>query len=219
MNIEPFDSKYIPEIVDWVTPLWSMMDFDTEVSMMDYDTGTSMMDFDTEVSEKLSNKKQDLDVEFIVRHNIFYNEFALQLVQEKKLQAVAFAARKEEENDALQWLEANNQNLSAKEAESLQQVVEYLEHMDAKTCSIMEKDDIRLTLFASSQRGCGNLILQQLEERLRRAGFKAMYLWTDSDCTHQWYPRHGFTLVEMARNEAFSTPQRDFLTYIFRKEL
>lgn len=201
MNIEPFDSKYIPEIVDWVTPLWSMMDFDTEVS------------------EKSANKKQDLDVEFIVRHNIFYNEFALQLVQEKKLQAVAFAARKEEKNNALQWLEANNQNLSAKEAESLQRVVEYLEHMDAKTCSVMEKDDIRLTLFASSQPGCGRLILEELEGRLRAAGFASLYLWTDSDCTHQWYPRHGFELVEMARNEAFSTPQRDFLTYIFRKEL
>lgn len=219
MNIEPFDSKYIPEIVDWVTPLWSMMDYDTDVSMMDFDTGTSMMDFDAEVSEKLSNKKQDLDVEFIVRHNIFYNEFALQLVQEKKLQAVAFAARKEEKNNALQWLEENRENLSAKEAESLQRVVEYLEHMDAKTCSVMEKDDIRLTLFASNQRGCGNLILQQLEERLRRAGFKAMYLWTDSDCNHQWYPKHGFTLVESEVNENFSTPQRDFLTYIFRKEL
>ena len=219
MNIEPFDSKYIPKIVDWVTPLWSMMDYDTEVSMMDFDTGTSMMDFDAEVSEKLSNKKQDLDVEFIVRHNIFYNEFALQLVQEKKLQAVAFAARKEEKNNALQWLEANNQNLSAKEAESLQRVVEYLEHMDAKTCSVMEKDDIRLTLFASNQRGCGSLILQQLEERLRRAGFKAMYLWTDSDCNHQWYPRHGFELVEMARNENFSTPEKNFMTYIFCKKL
>ena len=228
MNIEPFDSKYIPEIVDWVTPLWSMMDYDTDVSMMDFDTGTSMMDYDTDVSmmdydtdvsEKSANKKQDLDVEFIVRHNIFYNEFALQLVQEKKLQAVAFAARKEEENDALQWLEENRENLSAKEAESLQRVVEYLEHMDAKTCSVMEKDDIRLTLFASNQRGCGSMILQQLEERLRRAGFKAMYLWTDSDCNHQWYPRHGFELVEMARNENFSTPEKNFMTYIFCKKL
>lgn len=34
MNIEPFDSKYIPKIVDWVTPLWSMMDYDTDVSII-----------------------------------------------------------------------------------------------------------------------------------------------------------------------------------------
>lgn len=219
MNLEPFDPKYIPEIVRWVSPLWSMMDWDTGTSMMDFDVDVSMMDFDVDVSEKLSNKKQDLDVEFIVRHNIFYNEFALQLVQGEELQAVVFAARKEEENDALQWLEANNQNLSAKEAESLQRVVDYLEHMDEKTCGCMEQDAVRLTLFASSQRGCGSMILQQLEERLRRAGFKAMYLWTDSDCNHQWYPKHGFTLVESEVNESFSTPEKNFMTYIFCKKL
>ena len=210
MHVEPFDSKYIPEIVRWVTPLWSMMDWSTEVSMMEWDAG---------VSEKPSHKKQDLDVEFIVRHNIFYNEFALQLVQGEELQAVAFAARKEEKNNALQWLAENSQNLSVKEQRSLQQVVDYLEHMDAKTCSFMEKDDIRLSLFASSQRGCGGVILSQLEAVLGRAGFKSMYLWTDSDCNHQWYPNHGFTLVESECNETFSTPEKNFMTYIFRKKL
>lgn len=210
MNLEPFDAKYIPELVRWVTPLWSMMDWSTEVSMMDWDAG---------VSEKLPEKKQDLDVEFIVRHNIFYNEFAFQLVQGEELQAVAFAARKDEENHALQWLEENRGHLSAKEAESLQRVVVYLEQMDAKTCSFMEKDDIRLSLFASRQRGCGSLILSQLETELRRAGFKSLYLWTDSDCNHQWYPNHGFTLVEAEGNETFSTPDKKFMTYIFRKKL
>lgn len=219
MNVEPFDPKYIPELVRWVSPLWSMMDWDAGMSMMDWDVGMSMMDFDTNMSNKIKGRKLDLDVEFIVRHNIFYNEFAFQLVQEKELQAVAFAARKEEENDALQWLEENRGHLSAKEAESLQRVVVYLEQMDAKTCSFMEKDDIRLTLFASSQRGCGNLILRQLETELRRAGFKFMYLWTDSDCNHQWYPNHGFTLVEAEGNETFSTPDKNFMTYIFKKKL
>ena len=201
IHVEPFDSKYIPEIVRWVTPLWTMMEWDTDVS------------------EKPSHKKQDLDVEFIVRHNIFYNEFALQLVQGDELQAVAFAARKEEENDALQWLVENSQKLSVKEQRSLQQVVDYLEHMDAKTCSCMGKDDIRLSLFASSQRGCGSVILSQLEAVLRRAGFKSMYLWTDSDCNYQWYPNHGFSLVESECNETFSTPEKNFMTYIFRKKL
>lgn len=216
MNVEPFDSNYISEIVRWVRPLWSMMDFDAGTSMMDFDVEVSMMDFDT---EKSSHEKQDLDVEFIVRHNIFYNEFAFQLVQGEELQAVAFAARKDEENHALQWLEENSGTLSGRERESLQRVVEYLEHMDAKTCSFMEKDDIRLSLFASSQRGCGGMILQQLEERLRDAGFKSLYLWTDSDCNHQWYPNHGFTLVEAEGNETFSTPDKKFMTYIFKKKL
>lgn len=207
LKISPFDERYLPKLVEWVRPLWSMVDWERKVSTVDW-----------------RDEFRDLDVEFILRHNIFRNEFALQLTEEREaggeeLLAVAFAARKEEENDALQWLEENRENLSAKEAESLQRVVEYLEHMDAKTCSVMEKDDIRLTLFASNQRGCGSMILQQLEERLRRAGFKAMYLWTDSDCNHQWYPRHGFTLVESEVNENFSTPEKNFMTYIFCKKL
>lgn len=201
MNIEPFDSKYIPEIVRWVTPLWTMMEWDADVS------------------EKTSHKKQDLDVEFIVRHNIFSNEFALQLVCEEELQAVAFAAEKDEENQAIQWLATESEKLSEKERHSLQQVVDYLEEMDEKTCSFLEKGAVRLTLFASCQRGCGSVILLQLEERLRRAGFKTMYLWTDSDCNHQWYPNHGFTLVEAQRNETFSTPEKNFMTYIFKKQL
>ena len=210
MNLEPFESKYIPELVRWVTPLWSMMDWEESMSTVDWDADSA---------EKPSSKKQDLDVEFIVRHNIFQNEFALQLVQEGELKAVAFAARRDEGNDALQWLEENRGGLSGKEQGSLQLVVEYLEQMDEKTCSFMEKDAIRLTLFASGEPGCGGLILQELEERLRCAGFKSLYLWTDSDCNHQWYPRHGFTLVEEDKNESFSTPDKSFMTYIFRKDL
>ena len=210
MNLEPFESKYIPEIVCWVRPIWTMVDWEESVSTVDWDADSA---------EKPLSKKQDLDVEFIVRHNIFSNEFALQLVEGEKLLAVAFAARKDEENDALQWLEENSGGLSPRERTKLQQVVEYLEQMDEKTCSFMEKDAIRLTLFASGLPGFGHFILAELEKRLRCAGFKSLYLWTDSDCNYQWYPRHGFTLVEAEGNEAFSTPQKNFMTCIFRKQL
>lgn len=195
MNIEPFDSKYIQELVSWVRPIWTMVDWKRSVSTV------------------------DLDVEFIVRHNIFHNEFALQLVEGGRVLAVAFAARKNEENDALQWLSRQEQKLTEEEAAGMRQVVDYLEDMDRRTCRHMGDGDIRLTLFASGSPGGGGLILAELEERLRRSGFTSLYLWTDSDCSHQWYPRHGFTLVEAAQNEAFSTPQRQFMTYIFRKEL
>ena len=207
LKISPFDERYLPKLVEWVRPLWSMVDWEGQVSTVDW-----------------RDEFRDLDVEFILRHNIFRNEFALQLTEEREaggeeLLAVALAAGKHEENDAVEWLAPRLAGLGQQEQDSLQLVVDYLEEMDAKTCTYMKEEDIRLTLFASSQPGCGRLILEELEGRLRAAGFASLYLWTDSDCTHQWYPRHGFELVEMARNEAFSTPQRDFLTYIFRKEL
>lgn len=204
MNVEPFDSNYIQELVSWVRPLWSMVDWKRSVSAVDGEKSLSTV---------------DLDVEFIVRHNIFHNEFALQLVEGERVLAVAFAARKNEENEALQWLAERVQVLTEEEVAGMRQVVDYLEDMDRRTCRHMGDGDIRLTLFASGSPGGGGLILAELEERLRRCGFTSLYLWTDSDCNHQWYPRHGFTLVEEAPNETFSTPQRQFMTYIFRKVL
>lgn len=207
LKISPFDERYLPKLVEWVRPLWSMVDWEGQVSTVDW-----------------RDEFRDLDVEFILRHNIFRNEFALQLTEEREaggeeLLAVALAAGKHEENDAVEWLAPRLAGLGQQGQDSLQLVVDYLEDMDRRTCSQMTEDDIRLTLFASSQRGCGNLILRQLEERLRDAGFKGMYLWTDSDCNHQWYPNHGFTLVEAARNETFSTTEKNFMTYIFKKTL
>lgn len=209
LKISPFDERYLPKLVEWVRPIWTMVDWKRSVSAVDGEKSLSTV---------------DLDVEFILRHNIFRNEFALQLTEEREaggeeLLAVALAAGKHEENDAVEWLAPRLADLGQQEQDSFQLVVDYLEDMDRRTCSQMTEDDIRLTLFASSQPGCGRLILEELEGRLRRSGFTSLYLWTDSDCTHHWYPRHGFTLVEEAPNEAFSTPQRQFMTYIFRKEL
>ncbi len=209
LRVTPFDERFLPKIVEWVRPLWSMVDKENSASTMDW-----------------RDESTDLDVEFIVRHNIFGNEFALQLTGAEagagggeELLAVSFAAGKHEENDALEWLAPKLAGLSQRERDGLQLVVDYLEDMDRRTCRQMTEEDIRLTLFASSQPGCGRLILEELEGRLRAEGFASLYLWTDSDCNHRWYPRHGFELVEKARNEAFSTPQRDFMTYIFRKGL
>ena len=207
LKISPFDERYLPKLVEWVRPLWSMVDWEGQVSTVDW-----------------RDEFRDLDVEFILRHNIFRNEFALQLTEEREaggeeLLAVALAAGKHEENDAVEWLAPRLAGLGQQEQDSFQLVVDYLEDMDRRTCHHMGDGDIRLTLFASGSPGGGGLILAELEERLRRSGFTSLYLWTDSDCTHHWYPRHGFTLVEEAPNEAFSTPQRQFMTYIFRKEL
>ncbi len=215
-QIQPFDENFLPQIVEWVRPLWAMVDWESSASTVDWEGSGAAVD--------VPGGCGPLDVEFIVRHNIFRNEFALQLTGERagggeELLAVAFAARLGEQNDSLQWLESRIHGLSGGVADGLQLVMDYLEDMDRRTCRQMTEEDIRLTLFASSQPGCGRLILAELERRLRRSGFKALYLWTDSDCNHRWYPAHGFTLVKQSRSEAFSTPQRDFLTYVFRKGL
>ena len=47
---------------------------------------------------------KSLDVEFILRNNIFQNKYALQLEDNKEILAAAFAATKEDTNDAKLWL-------------------------------------------------------------------------------------------------------------------
>ena len=209
--MEDFGSDFIT-IVDedgqeYELEVLSTLEYDGNTYLAVIPAGEHAEEFQLEVSILKSVEEED-------------GESILSAIEdEEELQAVAFAAEKDEENQALQWLATQSGKLSEKEHRSLQQVVDYLEEMDEKTCSCLEKDAVRLTLFASCQRGCGSVILQQLEERLRRAGFKTMYLWTDSDCNHQWYPNHGFTLVAAQRNETFSTPEKNFMTYIFKKQL
>ena len=45
------------------------------------------------------------------------------------------------------------------------------------------------------------------------------YLWTDCECNWQWYLKKGFTLVEEATYEKFSTPNNQYKTYIFKKRM
>ena len=56
LKISPFDERYLPKLVEWVRPLWSMVDWERQVSTVDW-----------------RDEFRDLDVEFILRHNIFRN--------------------------------------------------------------------------------------------------------------------------------------------------
>ena len=73
---------------------------------------------------------KSLDVEFILRNNIFQNKYALQLEDNKEILAAAFAATKEDTNDAKLWLKESYKNLSKKDKESLALVSDYLDYMD-----------------------------------------------------------------------------------------
>ena len=87
--LKPFDDKNIPLLVKAVTPSWSMVNWE--------------------------NSFRDVDIEFIIRNGIFYNEFALQLQNDKELLAVAFVEKQNETNDALNWLQNNKKELTKNE--------------------------------------------------------------------------------------------------------
>ena len=196
MQIKPFEEKYIPYLVETVKPLWGVSGGKDE--------------FNT------------VDVEFIVRNNIYENDMALELVQDDEILAAAFGAEKGEHNTAKQWLQAqiDTGNFSESERESLALVSEYLTAMDERTLSFMGSEDVKLSLFISRCKGKGKIILNELVKKFSQKGFKNMYLWTDCTCNWQYYQEHGYELIEKARYEKFSTDDGyDFLTYIYKKRL
>ena len=191
--LQPFDDKNIPLLVKAVTPSWSMVNWE--------------------------NSFRDVDIEFIIRNGIFYNEFALQLQNDKELLAVAFVQRPKETNDALNWLQNNKKELTENEEKGLNLVVQYLQEMDSRVHDFMTKDDVKLSLFISLKSGYGEKIFQKLKILLKKENYKSLYLWTDSDCNYNWYPKHGFSLVEERPYSQFSTEETDFKTYIFKIDL
>ena len=191
--LQPFDDKNIPLLVKAVTPSWSMVNWE--------------------------NSFRDVDIEFIIRNGIFYNEFALQLQNDKELLAVAFVEKQNETNDALNWLQNNKKELTENEEKGLNLVVQYLQEMDSRVHDFMTKDDVKLSLFISLKSGYGEKIFQKLKILLKKENYKSLYLWTDSDCNYNWYPKHGFSLVEERPYSQFSTDETDFKTYIFKIDL
>ena len=195
---ERFDMKNIPQIMQVVLPLWAPPSDDEDFVR--------------------------LDVEFIVRNNIYRPDFSFQLTDKKRqagdeLLSAAFFTFKGDANGARDWLEQKSRACSEEQKSSLEMVKAYLEYMDKKTLSCMKSDDIKLSLYVSRKRGAGSAILDQALPMLAKQGYKNLYLWTDSDCSWRWYESHGYTLVSREVYEPFSRPGEDYETFVFTRPL
>ena len=193
-----FDMKNLPQVLEVVLPLWCPPSDDENFVKM--------------------------DVEFIVRNNIYQPRFSFQLADKKRspqdeLLSAAFFTLKDDTNTARDWLAEQAKNVTASQKASLEMVKTYLEHMDKKALSFMNADDIKLSLYVSRKRGCGSALLEKVLPRLAAKGYKNLYLWTDSDCNWNWYVDHGYELVSKALYEPFSEPGREYMTFVFKKPL
>ncbi len=198
VTLSRFDMKNLPQVVQVVLPLWAPPSDDEAFAR--------------------------LDVEFIVRNNIYQPRFSFQLADKKRspdneLLSAAFFTLKDGANTARAWLEENSRACSDSQKASLEMVKAYLEYMDKKALSFMKSDDIKLSLYVSRKRGMGAALLEKLLPRLAAKGYKNLYLWTDSDCNWKWYVKHGYLLVSQEVYAPFSSPGRDYTTFIFKKPL
>lgn len=53
---------------------------------------------------------------------------------------------------------------------------------------------------------------------LHERGFENCYLWTDVTCNHQYYPKHGFELVEEVHLRE-SSDEQPFIVYVYKKKI
>ena len=193
-----FDMKNLPQVVDVVLPLWAPPSDDEAFAR--------------------------LDVEFIVRNNIYQPRLSFQLADkmrspENELLSAAFFTLKDDTTTAHDWLCKNSRDCSESQKASLKMVKAYLEYMDKKALSFMNGDDIKLSLYVSRKHGMGSALLEKLLPRLAAKGYKNLYLWTDSDCNWKWYVNHGYQLVSKEVYAPFSEPGRDYTTFVFKKPL
>ncbi len=198
-EIQPFNMKNIPLMLEVVVPMWSSPDWN--------------MDF------------RRFYVEHIIRSNYFENELHYQLMESgldgtSQFCAMAFFARKNDICKVDDWFNLEAKNFSQDLQRSTKLGKAYIELMDEKTRAFMKDDDIQLTLYISRKKGCGSMLLNELCDRLRTQDWKNLYLWTDCECDWEWYTDHGYELVSKDVYEPFTEQDgEDYLTYIFRKEL
>ena len=204
-EIQPFNMKNIPLMLEVVVPMWS-----PPVEDMDF---------------------RRFYVEGIIRRNYFENDLHYQLMEKSgegdtgagshdEFTAMAFFARKNDICKAEDWYAQESKKYQPELLRSTLLGKSYIELMDEKTRAFMQDDDIQLTLYISRKKGCGSKLLNELCEQLRAQGLKNLYLWTDCECNWQWYTDHGYELVSKDVYEPFTEEDgEDYLTYIFRKEL
>ena len=198
-EIQPFEMKNIPLMLEVVVPMWS-----PPVEDMTF---------------------RRFYVEHIIRNNYFENEFHYQLMEREQdetslFTAMAFFARKNDVCKADDWYAEEAKKYPPELLSSTQLGKSYIELMDEKTRAFMHDDDIQLTLYISRKKGCGSKLLNELCGQLKAQGWKNLYLWTDCECDWEWYTNHGYELVSKDVYGPFSEEDgKDYLTYIFRKAL
>ena len=195
-EIQPFEMKNIPLMLEVVVPMWS-----PPVEDMTF---------------------RRFYVEHIIRNNCFENEYRFQLLDRTNSEfcAMAFFARKSDVCKTEDWYAKESKKFPPELLRSTLLGKSYIELMDEKTRAYMTDDDIQLTLYISRKKGCGSKLLNELCDRLRNQGYKNLYLWTDCECDWQWYTDHGYELVSKDVYEPFTEQDgEDYLTYIFKKKL
>lgn len=153
--------------------------------------------------------------------NLFYDsQLALQACDDDgTMQAIAFARLKNDVNNSEQWIENFLKDIDDDERKNVLETTSYLLRSERELFNLMADDSAQFSFFFSNKRGYGNLLHEQLMQMLIDRGVKWSYLITDSTCTWQYFPHHGYERVYEELVKQFSTSSLPYYYYIYRKRI
>ncbi|MBO7641014.1 MAG: GNAT family N-acetyltransferase [Bacteroidales bacterium] len=155
----------------------------------------------------------------LARYNYYDPELSFQIVDEEGIQGVCWAYLPGKTNDAESWVGNAVTGLTDEERKETYAHVDYLKSIDTAVCKMMGPKDVKISFLIAQKKGYGTFLLQHTMKVLSERGFENLYLWTDSSCNWQFYPKHGFEKVHEERCVLYSTPEEDFKFMVFRKRL
>ncbi|WP_187263594.1 GNAT family N-acetyltransferase [Pontibacter beigongshangensis] len=157
--------------------------------------------------------------EFIVRKNYYENAYRYKIVEDGIIKAILLGCEKNDTNNALEWVALQKNDLQDSELLTMNNQKDYLVKSDDLLATFLSDNDIKLALFISNVRGYGTKLLNHFMEEAQVKGKDKMYLWTDSSCNHQYYPKQGFEEVLCIDNANASIVEEDYRTLFYCKKI
>lgn len=168
-----------------------------------------------------SNIEHSFELSREVVLNMFYDpQLALQACDDDgTLQAIAFARMKDEVNTSEQWIEDFLMDKDDDERHNVLEATFYLLRTERDLLNVMCDDSAKFSFLVSHKRGYAKALQEKLMPMLIDRGVRWTYHITDSTCSWQYFPRHGFERIHEELVEKFSTPTQPYYCYFFRKRI
>ncbi len=195
VRIEPFTETDIPQAVQLTIEAWA----------------EALADWDKTVAAVVC--------EYSVRDEFLNKNLSLKITDNGNMKGFIFAALPGDENDADTWLENQKRRFENKEHLDILQMVKGVSRRNEDlVLKNMGRNDAMLTFFLSIQKGCGKQLLSAMTEKLVTMKIENSLLWTDVTCNHQYYPKHGFELVDKT-DYASHDDEEPFTVFIYKKNI
>ncbi|MBQ8270213.1 MAG: hypothetical protein IJZ22_03260 [Bacteroidaceae bacterium] len=194
LHIEPFTPDDIPAAVELTIAAWN----------------DALATWDKEVAR--------IVCEYSVRYEYQDPSLALKITDGTGMKGFIFASSATSGNAvADEWYSLSGEKINDDAQRDILNMLLSSSHSNEEmVLREMGDNDVMLTFFLSSEKGCGKRLLAAMNELLKSRNYNNMFLWTDITCNHGYYPRNGFELVS---EKSFDKYDTDFVVYVYRKEI